>query len=62
MDNESDLMWKFLQARLDHRFGKYFRRAEAQSERNTPQEKSPEDGNAYKINFSVSYLNEHLDD
>jgi hypothetical protein len=62
MDNNSDLMWQRLQARLDQRFGKYFKSDERQRELNAPEEKSPQDINAYKIKFTISYLSERIDD
>lgn len=62
MDNNSDLMWQRLQARLDQRFGKYFKSNEQQRELNLPEGRSPQEANAYKIKFTVSYLNKHIDD
>jgi hypothetical protein len=62
MNDDTNLMWQHLQARLDHRFGKYFKNDEQQNKLDTHEEKLPEDRNTYKIKFSVSYLNVHNDD
>jgi hypothetical protein len=59
MDNDSDLMWQRLQARLDQRFGKYFKIDEGQCEHKIPDGKSQQNVNVYQTNSL--YLSEHID-
>ena len=48
MNEDSDLMWLQLQARLDQRFGKYFKIDEKKRDHKTPKRKSQKDVNIYK--------------
>jgi hypothetical protein len=59
MDDKSDLMWQQLQARLDQRFGKYFKIDEELSEPKTTAEQCPKDLNlCKKITY---YPSEHVE-
>jgi hypothetical protein len=59
MDSDSDLMWQQLQARLNQRFGKYFKIDEEQSDTKTPGGTSHQAVNDYKT--SSYYLSERID-
>lgn len=60
MDRDSDLMWQQLQARLNQRFGKYFKIDEEQSDTKTPGGTTSHQAvTAYKT--SSYYLSEHID-